>query len=73
MCSVPIQLRHVACLIQHELTIIIKWSRKLVAFSIAVSRWGGYGDLLDSQYCSDQVYATGYGRYELLDCHRSTR
>ena len=68
MCSIPIQLRHEACLVQHELQIILEWSRKPAACSIAVLREGGMKALVDSQYSNYQVYATALGRYELLDC-----
>ncbi len=72
MCSVPIQLRHEACLIKNKLQTKSKWSRKLAAFITVVQGKADMRALVDSQSSNFQVYATGYGRYDLLDCHKST-
>ena len=42
MSRIHIQLRHEAYLIQHELQIILKCSRKLAACSIVVAKKGGH-------------------------------
>ena len=48
MCSVPIQLRHEACLIKIKLQSDLKWSRKLAAFTKVVQGKADMRNLRDS-------------------------
>ena len=58
MCSVPIQLRHEACLIKNKLQSNLKWSRKLAAFIKVVRGKADMRTLVDSQYSSFQGFST---------------
>lgn len=62
MSSVPIQLRHEACLIKNKLQTNLRWSRKLAAFNAVVQGKADMRAFVDSQ---DSSFQSVYGIWKI--------